>query len=300
MIEALRKDLRKHLAHRTVNVIVRIASAVFKSAIRRGECALNPCDRLERDFEAARELTNGESDCNDDAVNPDEILNPDEIRKLLDHTTPGLYRTLFTTAAATGCRSGELFALPWSNIEMDAGFIYIKRTVSWATVKGEERRPRYYRPKTEAGKRRIPIPTQLIAVLKEWKLACPPSEDDLVFPARDGRPLRRWNVLECGLHPTLRRAGLRRVNMHSLRHSFASAHIMNGTPITELQHLLGHSDSAITLRVYSHWFKGVETDAMQLLGDLLLGQGGQNVAISARRAKVVRMPVAREAQRSVR
>src|SRR5690349_5241020 len=142
MIEALRNDLRTGgLAHRTVNVIIRIASAVFRSAIRRGECVQNPCDRLERAFKAARELANGETAGDDDIVNPDEILNPEEIRNMLEHTTPGLYRTLFTTAALTGCRSGELFALRWADVEMPKdgpAYIYIQRTVSWAAVRGEE------------------------------------------------------------------------------------------------------------------------------------------------------------------
>ena len=80
--------------------------------------------------------------------------------------------------------------------------------------------------------------------------------DDLVFPAADGRPIRRSNALRCGLWAALRRAGLRRVNMHSLRHSFASALIINGASVTEVQVLLGHASPAITLRIYSHWFKG--------------------------------------------
>jgi len=44
-----------------------------------------------------------------------------------------------------------------------------------------------------------------------------------------------------GLYPALRRAQLRRVNMHSLRHSFASALIAAGTPVTEVQHYVGHA-----------------------------------------------------------
>ena len=84
---------------------------------------------------------------------------------MLEATTPGLYRVLFTTAALTGARSGELFALRWSDVEMPDGLpahIYIRRTVSWARVKGEDIRPRYYPPKTKAGHRRIQITPDLI------------------------------------------------------------------------------------------------------------------------------------------
>jgi integrase len=275
-IEKLRDDLRADgYAHRTINTVIRIAGAVFRAAIRRGECAVNPVDRAERAFVAARELTaddNGGSD--DDAVNADSILNPDEVRAMLNATSPGLYRALFTTAAITGARSGELFALRWGDVEMPKNgpaYVYIRRTVSWARAGEEEIRPRYFPPKTKAGLRKIPVADELAAVLRAWKLQCPPTADDLVFPAADGRPIRRSNALRYGLWSALRRAGLRRVNMHSLRHSFASALIMGGAAVTEVQSLLGHASPAITLRIYTHWFETTDSGAVGRLGEIILG-----------------------------
>jgi len=57
--------------------------------------------------------------------------------------------------------------------------------------------------------------------------------------------------LAYGLWPALSRAGLRRVGMHSLRHSFAPALIIAGAPVTGVQSLLGRSSPAVTLKVYS-------------------------------------------------
>jgi integrase len=145
---------------------------------------------------------------------------------MLHAAKAGVYKALFTTAALTGARSGELFALRWADIEMPkngSAYIYIRRTVTWARVGTEKIRPRYFPPKTRAGVRKIPIADELAAVLKVWKLQCPPSAEGLVFVAADGSPIRRSNALRCGLWSALRRAGLRRVNIHSLRHSFASA-----------------------------------------------------------------------------
>ena len=193
---------------------------------------------------------------------------------MLNATSAGLYRALFTTAALTGARSGELFALRWGDVEMPKNgpaFIYIRRTVTWARVSGEEIRPRYFPPKTKAGVRKIPIADELATALKVWKLQCPPTAEGLVFPAADGRPIRRSNALRCGLWSALRRAGLRRVNMHSLRHSFASALIAGGARVTEVQHLLGHASPAITLKIYSHWFSSVDSGAVGLLSKAILG-----------------------------
>ena len=281
LLEKIRTDLRAKYAAPTVGNIIRVLGAVFRAAIRRGEVNTNPVDRMERAFTAVREM-NADEDGTDRAVTPDTILSPEEIRLMLDATTSGLHRTLFTTAALTGARSGELFALRWADIEMpDArpAYIYIRRTLSWARSQGETNRPRYYPPKTRAGIRRIPISPDLVLALKSWKLACPPSPDDLVFPTADARPLRRSNALRYGLWAALRRAGLRRVSMHSLRHSFASALISRGAAVTEVQMLLGHSSPAVTLKVYSHWFKSQDSGAVARLSDMILKseKSGQKV-----------------------
>lgn len=290
-IEKMRDDLRADgYAPRTINSIIRIVSAVFRAAIRRGDAISNPVDRVERAFMAARELRQGEdaNGSNDDAISPDAILSPDEIRAMLNAATPGLYRTLFTTTALTGARSGELFALRWGDIEIPkngAAYIYIRRTVSWARINGETIRPRFYPPKTKAGLRKIPIPAELAAALRVWKLQCPATADELVFPAADGRPIRRSNALRYGLWAALRHARLRRVNMHSLRHSFASALIMGGAAVTEVQSLLGHASPAITLRIYSHWFQTIDSGAVARLSQIILGSDVGNVGTPAETGK---------------
>jgi integrase len=83
-----------------------------------------------------------------------------------------------------------------------------------------------------------------------------------VFCRLDGQPLQRSNVLRQGLYPALRRAGLAGGNVKTLRHSYASGLIAAGAPITDVQHRLGHSNSAVTLKVYSHWFKDADTGAV--------------------------------------
>jgi integrase len=285
MIETLRDEMRGNgYAPTTINAVIQIIGGIFKAAIRKGECGINPVDRVERAYDAARELTNENDDGggDDTAVDPDSILNQDEIRAMLAATSPGVYRALFTASALTGARSGELFALRWGELQMPKGkqgYVYIRRNVTWARVKDEEMRPRYYPPKTKAGKRRIPLAPELVAVLKAWKLECPATEDDLVFPAADGRPIRRSKALRCGLWPALRRANLRRVTMHSLRHSFASAliegdDINRGASITEVQHLLGHSSPAVTAKIYAHWLKDADSGAVRRLSATILGGAG--------------------------
>lgn len=281
MVESLRNELRAQgYAPRTINTIVRIAGAVFRAAIRRHEAVSNPVDLIERTFTATQELVlGGEEGDRDvgDSVNPDAVLSPSQVRSMLDAATPGYYRTLFTMAFVTGMRSGELLALRWGDLEFDGadggrGKVYVRQTVSRARVDRDEPvRPRFYPPKTKAGKRSITIAPEMVSMLKAWKLQCTPSDLNLVFASDDGQPACRDRILKCGLRPALRRAELRQVTFHSLRHSCASAMIVAGAPITEITHRLGHSSPAITLRVYSHFFKDSETGAADRLAEQALG-----------------------------
>jgi integrase len=116
-------------------------------------------------------------------------------------------------------------------------------------------------------------------MFRRWRLACPPSKLDLVFPTVDGNPLFRTTILRV-FYRSLRKARLRQVRFHSLRHSFASGLIATGAPITEVQHLCGHANPAITLKIYSHWYRSVETDAVGRFTSSVLGGTAEEWALS--------------------
>jgi integrase len=80
----------------------------------------------------------------------------------------------------------------------------------------------------------------------------------------------RAEMLQSLFYPALSRAKLRRVTFHRLRHSCASAMIASDAPITEVQHRLGHANPAVTLLVYSHFFKHAESDVTDRLADVIL------------------------------
>jgi integrase len=141
---------------------------------------------------------------------------------LLASAIIGFERTLIEMAYLTGARQGELLALRWSDLELPKegiGKMVVRRSLSWARLKGEETRARYFPPKTKAGRRTISIPALLVADLKRWKLQCPISDEDLVFPNSEGKPICRDWLLRVAFYPALVRARLRRVTFHTLRHS---------------------------------------------------------------------------------
>jgi integrase len=120
-----------------------------------------------------------------------------------------------------------------------------------------------------------------VAILKRWKLACPPTAERWVFPSDTGTtPVHRSTLAHKALHPACDATGLPRVRIHSLRHTFASTTLlMAGRPDTEVAKFCGHKDSSITRRVYAHWLDadhdpaalasldGIATDALAALGE---------------------------------
>jgi integrase len=278
----VRDPLCQKLSSKTVNKLLTTLGAVFKMAVRRGYCISNPVADVERAGPAAQELSldddiSTREPKDDIAVQPDEVLSAAEIRLMLVHAKPGFDRTVLMTAAMTGLRDGELLGLQWSDIEFTTCKLHVRRSLSWARLRNstEPTRPRFYKPKTKTGNRSVPLAPELSTALKTWKLRCPKSDLDLVFPTLAGKPAHRSNVLRYGLHPALRRAGLRKVSLHSLRHSFASILLMNGTVITEVQKLMGHSDPNVTLKVYSHFLPDRESNSVQTLAKSLVGFGDE-------------------------
>ncbi len=270
-IERLRDELYKagELSISTVNSVMRTCTAIFKFAMRRGYTQQNPAALAERLRIGSGELVGDDDADHSGSVDPREVLDPAEIRRLIKAAKLGYDVTLVTTVALTGMRIDEALALRWGDVEIDAGNLHVRRSLSWAA--GTPARAVFTLPKTKSGLRTIPFPAELSHALKLWKLQCPKGEADLIFPNPEGQPIHRTNLLRSALYPACRRAGLRQVGFHSLRHSYASILIMNGASITETQHLLGHGDPSMTLRRYVHWLKGVKTDSADKLGRTIFG-----------------------------
>ncbi len=119
--------------------------------------------------------------------------------------------------------------------------------------------------------RRIDLPEFLVTELRTWRLACPNGGDDLVFPNLAGNPMSSTNLLQRGFYPALRRAGLRRIRFHDLRHTFASLLIANGEVIVRVSRLLGHSSPMLTLNVYSHMLPNDHYGGPDRLRDMVFG-----------------------------
>jgi integrase len=286
-VEAFRQErLAAGLAPQTVNKFLTTASMIFEYAMRHEYVERSPvavverCRRVVR-AESVAALSELPVDVEVGEVDPASVLSAAQARLVIAKAPAGLYQTALLTLVLTGARVGEVTAATWNDIDLTRGRLAIRRAVSWAKrrdAKGGG--PTYGKPKTSAGRRRIPLRPELVSVLRRWKLACPPTADGFVFPSDTGTtPVHRATLAHKGLHPACDAAGIRRVRIHSLRHTFCSTLLMAGRPDTEVAKLAGHKDSSVTRRIYAHWLDpdhdpsaldsldGIATDALAALGE---------------------------------
>lgn len=185
-------------------------------------------------------------------------------------TSAFAYATVFT-----GFRASELRGLPWSAVDLKAGTISVVQRADSENKIGP--------PKTRAGRRTIPIPPKLISILREWKLRCPPSEQNLVFPSDVGTPIFYQNLINWVLEPLLAAAELTRpvtgpdgsprktsdgtpvlegkYSMHDFRHAAASLWIEQRVDPKRIQRWMGHSSIQVTFDTYGHLFERAEAEA---------------------------------------
>jgi integrase len=163
------------------------------------------------------------------------------------------YTPLLRTALFTGLRLGELLGLQWQDVDLQDGVLHVRRQF---TRLGE-----YAPPKTKAAVRRIPLSEEMTRELAALKLLSRYSaDDDPVFAARNGKPLKHRNATRRGFELAAEKAGIEDVSFHSMRHAFASRMIDRGISSTVLAALMGHESSTITERRYIHLFDRQRTD----------------------------------------
>ena len=142
------------------------------------------------------------------------------------------FKTLMMTATSTGMGEGEILGLKWSDIAFTVNQIGVNRTFNHG---------RFYAPKSKYSKRKIDMVPQMIPQLKEWKLACPKTELDLVFPNANGKPIDANNFLSRVFKPVFKKAKLPQVRCHDLRHTYAILLISQGENPKYIQNQMGHS-----------------------------------------------------------
>ncbi len=163
-------------------------------------------------------------------------LTPDELRKLID-ACPPWFKPVVKFAASTGLRASELFSLRWEDVNINEGYIIIRSAYS------KNNETSY-----------IPVHSEALNALKEASeyQKSKGITSDYVFVNSRGKPYKYEDRTYLRVFKTaLRKAGLKNVRFHDLRHTFASLSVMQGLDLYTVQHLLRHKTQKMTQR-YSH------------------------------------------------
>jgi integrase len=223
---------------RTINKCLVVLGAVFGYGAEHNIVVKNIAKGVER-----LPASKGE-----DRLIEQNVLTPAEIAATIANATDP-WRIPIMIAAHTGMRQGEVLGLQWGDIDWNKNSVEVRRNLT--------RRRKMGSPKTATSRRTVELPAIVISELKRWRLACPkdvenPGALDLICPSTKGKMMQPSALLMAGLYPALRRAGIRQVRFHDLRHSWASNALANGENIIEVSHNLGHANVHITLVTYAH------------------------------------------------
>ncbi len=222
---------REGKAPKTIKNVLSTLHSIFDLAIRKRWASSNPCRLVDKpELPQATDI---------------RFLSQADLEAVLreglaDDEWAVLERPLWLMAAMTGMRQGELLGLRWRDLDWLAQKVRVRQ----AYVRGE-----FKSPKSRRGVRGVPMADRLAGDLERlYQSSAFQDDDDLVFGnPHTGRPLDRSKVRK-RFQAACRRAGVRVVRFHDLRHTFGTRMAASGeVSMRTLQEWLGHRDVKTTL-----------------------------------------------------
>ena len=266
--------LQQGLSPKTVANVHGILHKAFTDAVRQGRLSRNPAEAVDPP-KAQRARTN--------------VWTVEQLRRFLQHVADERLYAAWLLFATTGMRRGEVAGLSWADVDLDEGRLRIDWTLG--VVSNEPTwKPR---AKSDAGERLLSLDPATVDALRKhrrrqqqerlsvgaaWERrqadSSGRSRTDVVFTWPDGRLINpeRWTYWFANY---VRAAGLPRIRLHDVRHTYATAALVNATGWHEVKVIserLGHASIGITLDTYAHVLPAVDAQASRTLARVILGQ----------------------------
>ena len=265
MISKLLVDFqRAGYAHATVVKLYNILNGIFEMAFLDDSIPMNPMLKVKRPAPRKGEQPKEESD---------KAYTVKELGYILACAArePLQWQTYISLSADTGLRRGECCGLQWSDIDFNAGAVTVRRNLQYTAAAG------VYATSPKNGKVRVvDVGPDTLALLKQLRVRQARScfsewcftQEGTAEPMHPQSPTRYFKKFG-------ERYGVKDFHPHKLRHSSASIAITSGADVVSVSERLGHSDTAVTLRMYAHANEESIRRAGQTVRDALkkAGQG---------------------------
>lgn len=280
-VESLYADMaRDGVGASTIRHVANVLGVAFSHACNLKLIPFNPASTIKKPKDPKREML---------------FLIPEQVKALLEVARDQPCHALVVLALATGCRQGELLALTWEDVDLAKGTLTVRRSLA-QTEEGFLVKE----PKTAASRRTIALPAHAVSVMTEHKAAALKAGllEAPVFCTRNGNWLLKRNVLRA-LRAVIRRANTppgkinkggrpkkgeapkaketfamlkvipAKLRFHDLRHTVASVLLSQGQSVRAVSQRLGHSNPAMTLRVYAHCMPSDDPQLAEALNKML-------------------------------
>jgi integrase len=164
----------------------------------------------------------------------------------LAEAVPDRFKAMVLLASWCALRFGELAALRHQQVDLLHGEVVVTEAVT-ELASGERL---VGPPKTDAGRRAVAIPPNVVPAVEAHLATIGPHPTALLFPGSDGAYLRRGHFYHQVWTPALRATELC-FRFHDLRHAGLTWAAAQGATIAELMHRAGHASSRAAM-LYQH------------------------------------------------
>ncbi len=245
------------LSPATVRKFHHVLHKALRQAVRWGLVPRNATEATDPPKEACEEIS---------------PLSREEARSLLEAARRDRLEALYVLALHTGMRQGELLGLRWEDVDLENGLLRVRRTLTRNGGKFH-----FGEPKSKKGRRQIHLSrdaanalrSHLDAQMDEIEHLGDLYEDrGLVFTTKTGAPINPSNLRQRSFADLLKRAGVRKVRFHDLRHTYATLMLSRNVHPKKVQEMLGHANIAITLDRYSHFVPGMGEETARAMDDI--------------------------------
>ena len=216
------------------------------------------------------------------------IWTPDQLGQFVEHVAEDRFYALWLLVVTTGFRRGELAGLRRGDVDLEHG--RVAPTVPRVVVAGKAE---LSETKTSSGDRSLALDPTTWEALREYIVAWDKERyllgqtTQLLFIWPSGTPLHP-DTITALFHKHCEGAGLPRIRLHDVRHSYATAALKAGISPKIISERLGHATAAFTMQTYTHVIPGMDESAASTVADLILGsaptdgrKSGRNSVASA-------------------